>query len=83
MCWQELETTLIDMEHILGETRGSLANAEKRRNALMAELEDCRAALDNVGGLATIIACAHDTPYSGVQCRWAYCNAKTMHAMSP
>ena len=36
------------MEHVLAETRGSLANAEKRRAALMSELEDVRAALDNV-----------------------------------
>ena len=36
------------MEHVLGETRGSLSNAEKRRAALMAELEEVRAALDLV-----------------------------------
>jgi len=36
------------MEHVLDDTRGSLANAEKRRNALMSELEDVRSALENV-----------------------------------
>lgn len=41
------------MEHVLGETRGSLGNAEKRRNALMAELEDVRTALENVSSWMT------------------------------
>lgn len=41
------------MEHVLAETRGSLGNAEKRRAALMSELEDLRAALEIVSLIPT------------------------------
>lgn len=45
---QELEVTVSDLEHHLDDARNGLANAEKRRNALMSELNDCRTALENV-----------------------------------
>ena len=66
---------MIDMEHVLADTRGSLANAEKRRAALTAELEDCRSALENVRahqtqpillGVALRLGCSHFIFYQDI-----------------